>query len=200
MNFDEYEKLAMETEADQEVILDRFLNWDRETQLMYIRANNGVRGVSDEAGELNAPLKKMLEYGNEPDKKNMKEEIGDLLWRAAQTAKAFGFTLKEAAEANIRKLHKVRYKNGYSDEAATEENRDRIDEASCMNSADIVEQEWVDDINGKNDEAQEVLAQQVWLMKRWNRLWEAANVVAEMLDGKDRTQALRILENAKAED
>ena len=69
-----------------------------------------------------------------------------------------------------------------------------------MNSADIVEQEWVDDINGKNEEAQEVLAQQVWLMKRWNRLWEAANVVAEMLDGKDRTQALRILENAKAED
>lgn len=123
MNLNEYAEQAMKTEADQGVIGARIL---REPDIVfYTRLNNGITGLTDEVGELNAARKKWIEYGQPLDVVNIKEEVGDCLWRLAQICKACGFTLNDAADTNIQKLQKSRYKNGYSEEAAKEENRDR---------------------------------------------------------------------------
>jgi NTP pyrophosphatase (non-canonical NTP hydrolase) len=127
-----YQQRAMETEADQTVILHRFLDMGKSEQLRATRLSNGIRGLSDEIGELNSALKKWLEYDQPLDRENIIEEVGDCLWRLAQIAKSCNFDLEEAANANIHKLQKVRYKDGYSDEAAAEENRNREAESAEM--------------------------------------------------------------------
>jgi len=149
MNLNDYAEKAMETEADQEVIANRLGRLTESNYKVFVRLNNGITGLSDEIGELNSALKKWIEYGQPLDRENVKEEVGDCLWRLAQICKACDFTLDKAAEANIEKLQRHRYKEGYSDEAAREENRDRISEASVMRSTDELTQEVIDQVNEK---------------------------------------------------
>tara|TARA_R110002020_G_scaffold376130_3_gene587277 strand:+ start:5254 stop:5970 length:717 start_codon:yes stop_codon:yes gene_type:complete len=140
MHLNDYAEVAMETEANQDKIADRIIEF-ASSSLTYVRLNNGITGLTDEVGELAAAKKKWIEYGQDLDKENIKEEVGDCLWRLAQICKACDFTMGQAARANINKLQKHRYKDGYSDEAAKEENRDRINEASVMRSKDELTEE-----------------------------------------------------------
>lgn len=110
----------MRTEADQSVILTRLVGLGPNA----MRLDNAARGLCDEVGEVNNVVKKYIEYGQPLDTTNLKEEVGDCLWRLAQICKAGGFSLKDAMEANIKKLV-VRYPSRYSDVLAEEDNRDR---------------------------------------------------------------------------
>lgn len=106
-----YTKLAMRTEADQSVILKRL----QELGPQAMRLDNGARGLCNDAGEVSSAVMKYIEYGRPLDVVNLKEEVGDCLWRLAQICEAAGFTLTEAKEINIRKLA-VRYPDKYTDE------------------------------------------------------------------------------------
>ena len=127
MNINDYENLAMSTEADQAKIHERIYR----KGVQATRLQNGVRGLSDEVGELNAVVKKWLEYDRPLDRDNVLEEMGDCLWRLCQIGKACNITLAEAMEANLRKL-RVRYDGGYNDQLAAEENRNRQAEREAL--------------------------------------------------------------------
>lgn len=127
MTPNEYQQLAMRTQAPTELIRERWMNASDEV----IQLETAFRGLADEVGEIASNLKSHIEYGKEFDRTNMKEEVGDLLWRIAQICQASGFTVEEAMEANIRKLKK-RYPYIYSDHLAAEENRDRKAEAEAI--------------------------------------------------------------------
>lgn len=125
----EYERLAMRTEADQEKILNRLSNLGVEA----MRLDNAARGLAGDAGEVSSAVMRFIEYGRDLDVVNLKEEVGDCLWRLVQVCKGAGFTLTEAMVANIAKLS-ARYPDKYSDEQGTEENRDRKKERAAIKS------------------------------------------------------------------
>ena len=58
-------------------------------------------------------IKKHLYHGH--DMKNLKEELGDVMWYVAALSSMFGIDMEEVAEANIEKLRK-RYPDGFSKE------------------------------------------------------------------------------------
>ena len=127
MNPNEYQKLAMRSQADQSVILLRLLQGGNKMMQLDVAA----RGLCDDCGEVSGAVKKYIEYGQPLNLENLLEEVGDCLWRLAQICDAADFTLEEAMEANIRKLM-ARYPQGYTDELAKEEMRDRTNEALAM--------------------------------------------------------------------
>ena len=127
----EYAARALKTEADQSLILER-LYTDPYYGKRAMRLDNAARGLSDDAGEISSAVKKYIEYGQPLDKINLLEEVGDCLWRLAQICKACDFTLEQAMEANLAKLEKARYKNGYNDVDAAEKYRDRDAERKAM--------------------------------------------------------------------
>lgn len=124
MTTDEYEKLAMRTEADQGKILIRLASLGPDA----MRLDNAARGLAGDAGEVSTAVMKFIEYGRDLDRTNLIEEVGDCLWRLAQVCKAAGFTLQDAMEANIRKLS-VRYPEKYSDSLSANRNLEAEQEA-----------------------------------------------------------------------
>lgn len=127
MNPNEYQQLALRTMADQSDIRLRVIQRGVKATQM----DNALRGLMDEVGELAGAIKVWLEYGQPLDSLNIKEEIGDCLWRLAQACDAIGITLEQAMEANIAKLQQ-RYPDKYSDELAAEENRNRQAERDAL--------------------------------------------------------------------
>lgn len=75
-------------------------------------------GISGEAGELLDAIKKAVIYRKPLDRKNVIEELGDLEFFLEGFRQAINVSREETLEANIEKLDKKRYKEGYSDEAA----------------------------------------------------------------------------------
>lgn len=127
MNWQEYQEAATRTQADQQLILDR-LHKNGPTFMQLI---NGVVGLTNEVGELSEAVKKTVEYGQTLDAINVKEEVGDCLWRLNQICTALGLTLEECAQGNIAKLAK-RYPEKYSDHLAAEANRNREAERNSL--------------------------------------------------------------------
>lgn len=127
MTADEYSVLALRTEADQQRILDRL----NQLGAQAMRLDNGARGLANDAGEVASTVMKYIEYGQPLNVLNLKEEVGDCLWRLNQICAAAGFTLQEAMEGNVRKLA-IRYPHKYSDELAAEKNRKRASEANAV--------------------------------------------------------------------
>lgn len=74
-------------------------------------------GVASDAGELVDAIKKNLIYGKPLDKKNVVEEIGDVMWFLVLCCRAIDEDLDYIAQMNIAKLM-LRYPEKYSDEAA----------------------------------------------------------------------------------
>lgn len=67
-----------------------------------------VSGLSTEANELLNVYKAELAYDRTPDRTNINEEVGDLLWFLVNYARINNISLPSAMERNISKL-KVRY-------------------------------------------------------------------------------------------
>lgn len=138
MNTNDYQRSALRTMADQNLIRERnYAGIDKkgDMQIISTRAltqlDNAARGMAGDVGEVNGCVQKCLEYGQQLDLVNLKEELGDVLWRIVQACDAVGFTLEEVMEANIAKLAK-RYPDKYTDFLAAEENRDREGERQAI--------------------------------------------------------------------
>lgn len=65
-------------------------------------------GLTNEAGEVNGKLKKIIRDANgvinEAQQAELAKELGDVLWYVAQLATELGIDLNQVAAANIAKL------------------------------------------------------------------------------------------------
>lgn len=101
MNLNEYQELAMRTSNKGLAITQHFMN--------------GILGLAGEAGECCDIVKKHYYQDGREVKDKLLDELGDVMWYIAETAKAMGFTLEEIAAHNIEKLKK-RYPEGFDAE------------------------------------------------------------------------------------
>jgi len=95
-----------------------------------VRLLHGLIGISTESGEILDQYKRHIFYGTDLDTGNIKEELGDLLWYVTLICNVLGCTLEDIMQLNMDKL-KLRYPNGFSQEAAT--NRDIDTEQKVFN-------------------------------------------------------------------
>ena len=100
MEMNEYQNLALRTS-----------NSTNEEDLIL----NGVLGLSGETGEVADLVKKYIFQGHKLDKAKILDELGDVLWYIAITAKGIGVELDEVANHNVEKLRK-RYPAGFESE------------------------------------------------------------------------------------
>lgn len=76
---------------------------------------NGVLGLTGEAGECTDLIKKHYFQDGRNFVDDLEDELGDVLWYVAETARALGLTLEEVAVRNVEKLKK-RYPEGFEAE------------------------------------------------------------------------------------
>lgn len=121
-----YQSLAARTQCPQPSILTQGtgpgLNQPNAGAILHAAV-----GISGEAGELSGAIERWIWYRKELDVKNLKEELGDLLWYVAEMCNALGFEMEDVMVANIAKL-RARYPDKYTNELAAEENRNRTAE------------------------------------------------------------------------
>lgn len=73
---------------------------------------NGIMGLTGEAGECADLLKKHLFQGHGFDRLHFAKELGDVAWYLAVSADALGYSLETIFKMNICKL-KARYPDGF---------------------------------------------------------------------------------------
>lgn len=73
---------------------------------------NGVTGLCGESGECIDLVKKFLYQGHELDREKLMDELSDVAWYLAVTARAIGYDLDTVFEHNVEKLKK-RYPDGF---------------------------------------------------------------------------------------
>lgn len=105
MDFNEYQELSKRTMPKM----------DGTTETWKSAVSNYSMGLAGEMGEWVDVMKKEIHHGHPQNIEALMGECGDLLHYAAGLATLFGFTLEEAAEANIHKLKK-RYPLGFNEE------------------------------------------------------------------------------------
>lgn len=101
MHADEYQTLALRTEAPGRSPRERLLN--------------AALGLCGEAGEFADTLKKAEFHGHTLDSAELRKELGDVLWYAALACDALGIGMGEVMAQNIAKLRQ-RYPQGFSSE------------------------------------------------------------------------------------
>jgi len=117
-----YQKEAQRTEAViDEQIESRISNCARLT--------HGMIGIATESGELLDQLKKYIYYGNNLDKINIYEELGDVMWYIALICNELDFSIEDVMKTNIDKL-KTRYPEKFSKEDS--DNRDLPEEKKVL--------------------------------------------------------------------
>ena len=85
MNFDTYQRLAIETDLDNPM-------------------NYYFLGLVEEAGEVAGLRKRFLRDEGEIDRNQLVKELGDVLWYIALIAKRSNITFEEVGVTNIQKL------------------------------------------------------------------------------------------------
>lgn len=80
-----------------------------------LRDNLGhaAMGIGGEAGEIVDLMKKHIYYGKELDLKQLKNEMGDVLFYMQALAHLIGSSIEECLELNTEKLS-ARYPNGFN--------------------------------------------------------------------------------------
>lgn len=106
MDANEYQREALVTAGQ-----------DENTRPMYT-----ALGLAGEAGEIADLTKKWLYHNHPYDARKFLDELGDLQWYLAMSAKAHGFTLEEVMTSNIQKLRE-RYPNGFTSERSINRKR-----------------------------------------------------------------------------
>jgi len=89
----------------------------------FIRLLHGFMGIATEAGEGLEALAKMHD-GEELDKVNVAEELGDVFWYCALIADETGSSFEAEQERNIKKLEE-RHGKKYSDKKVMERDLDK---------------------------------------------------------------------------
>jgi NTP pyrophosphatase (non-canonical NTP hydrolase) len=158
MNPNEYQERAARTECNQLRSVARIIGLNP-TQvdhyvslidsgvgiapnLVHMRLNHAILGISNEVGELSRLLIHAVYYGKgnqgsgtisgyAVDPVKLAEELGDCLWHIAQACNAVGLSLEEVMKANIAKLQK-RYPEKFTEERAGLEARDRQGELNTV--------------------------------------------------------------------
>ena len=97
MKINEYQELAMRT-----------ANTDEKEKLLV----NGALGLCGESGEVADIIKKWQFQGHKLDLRDIKNELGDILWYVAIMARGINSDLESIMKGNIDKL-KERYPNGF---------------------------------------------------------------------------------------
>lgn len=103
-----------------EKTLSNQFNADEEKNQKLLHA---VIGLSTESGELLDQMKKVIYYGKELDRTNIKEELGDLMWYMAILLRELDLNFEDVLEVNINKL-KARYGEKFNSENALNRNLD----------------------------------------------------------------------------
>lgn len=80
-----------------------------------------ILGMQTEAAEISDAYKKHMAYGRELDLVNVKEELGDLMWYAANLCNLHGWDLRDILQTNIDKLQ-ARFPDKFTSDKAI--NRD----------------------------------------------------------------------------
>lgn len=106
MNLSEYQQKAART---------RMAAWSYRDNLL-----NAGLGAAGEAGEIANKVKKQI-FHQHPNKAEIIEEIGDVLWYLAELCTTLGVGLDAVAQGNIEKLER-RFPDGFSVERSI--NRD----------------------------------------------------------------------------
>jgi NTP pyrophosphatase (non-canonical NTP hydrolase) len=101
MTFQEYQRLARRTQNEGLDSHDR----------MY----HALHGLSSEIGEIHGLYQKVYQGHADLHDDDLADELGDLLWFAAELADAWGLSLDHIARRNIDKL-KARYPDGFDSE------------------------------------------------------------------------------------
>lgn len=138
MNPSDYQRLAMRTKCDQLKPLDRLGTritvYNEEgypVQVNPAQLNHAVVGMTGDVGELASALEKFIYYGQDFDRVNIIEELGDIMWYIAEACSAVGVPLEYVMGRNIAKLRK-RYPEKFNELLAKEENRDREAERKAL--------------------------------------------------------------------
>ena len=76
---------------------------------------DGALGLCGESGEVADIVKKTMFQGHPLDKEHIAEELGDVAWYLAISAKAIGYDLDTIFQKNVDKL-KERYPDGFDSE------------------------------------------------------------------------------------
>ena len=90
---------------------------------------NGLIGLNGEAGECIEIFKKYCFQGHELNKEHLAEELGDVLWYAAVSAHAIGYTLSDIVKMNVKKLI-LRYPDGFDSERSINREGEKNNENS----------------------------------------------------------------------
>lgn len=96
MDFNEYQKYSMRSFRSEPGLTEQ------QTKAML-----GSIGLAGEVGECTEPVKKWFFHHKKTEAEvtaSLREEIGDVLWYAACLADAFGLSLQDIAENNVKKL------------------------------------------------------------------------------------------------
>jgi NTP pyrophosphatase (non-canonical NTP hydrolase) len=99
MSFSEFEHQAMRTAKQGGFEFD---------------LTHAALGLSGEVGEFVDCVKKHTIYGQDLNRENAVEELGDILWFVALGCQTLGVSMVDAANSCINKL-KVRYPDKYTD-------------------------------------------------------------------------------------
>ena len=125
----QYQKEAERTECNQLDSLNRL----KQGGIPLTRILHSIIGLMGEVGEMASAFERHVYYGHELDVVNLKEELGDLMWRVAQQCNALGITIEQVCDSNTAKLRK-RYPKQFDEKMALEENRDREAERKAVES------------------------------------------------------------------
>ena len=98
---------------------------------------HAVMGIASEAAELISAVMDHISNGTPLDKVNLLEEAGDLDWYKVLLLKYAGYTNEQCQERNMQKLEGIRYKSGFSEDAAN--NRDLETERKILQDGQAVE-------------------------------------------------------------
>lgn len=115
MTLKEYKDLAMRTNDGK--CTERLLQSAKCKTFDIGGVINACLGLPGEVGEVCDAVKKNIFHGHSSDTKNLKKEIGDVMWYLALICDSFGFDIEEIAKMNIDKL-KERYPEGFSEYAS----------------------------------------------------------------------------------
>lgn len=135
MTINEYQKLALRTEAPKDfyrnpdAVLSVYVTLgaitNPEDNLSSVRLLEGLIGLNGEAGEAMDILKKVLFQGHKLDREHVALELGDIAWYLALAADAIGYDLETIFQKNIDKL-KARYPDGFETEKSQNRREDDI--------------------------------------------------------------------------
>jgi NTP pyrophosphatase (non-canonical NTP hydrolase) len=101
MDANDYQRLALRTEAPGRAQRDRLLN--------------AALGLAGEAGEFADSVKKYAYHAHALDEAALRKELGDVLWYVALACDTLGLQLSDVMAENVEKLRR-RYPEGFSPE------------------------------------------------------------------------------------